>query len=209
MIYKVLCKIQYELQKYTNKRYENKIRQRLKNNNFSIICSNCIGGVIYHRLGKQFLSPTINMWFRQKDFLKFVENLPEYLKEDLTFVETEYIYPVAKLKDLTLYFNHAKTEEEARNNWEKRKQRINYDNLFIIMYDKGDITESDIKKLANIKCKNKVVFSDKEYTDIEYVVTIKPTNRINGDAYLDEDWLGRRTFEKYWDFVKWLNCEER
>lgn len=90
MIYKMLCKIQYELKKYANKRYEMQIRRRLKNDNFSILCSNCIGGVIYHRLGKQFLSPTINMWFCQGEFLKFVENLPEYLKEDLAFVETEY-----------------------------------------------------------------------------------------------------------------------
>lgn len=27
-------------------------RKRLKNDNFTILCSNCIGGVIYHRLGK-------------------------------------------------------------------------------------------------------------------------------------------------------------
>lgn len=115
---------------------------------------------------------------------------------------------MAKIKDITLHFNHAKTEEEARYNWERRKQRINYDNLFIIMYDKGNITESDIRRLEKINCKNKVVFSTKEYTDIKYVVTIKPTNRVNGEAYLDEDWLGRRTFEKKWDFVKWLNGDE-
>lgn len=208
MLYKVLCKIQLEIQKIVNRGYEKRIRKKLKNDNFSILCSTCMGGIIYHRLGKQFLSPTINMWFRQKDFLKFIENLSEYLTEDLVFMETEYSYPVARLKDITLYFNHSKTEKEARVNWERRKKRINYDNLFIIMYDRGDVTESDIRRLENVNCKGKVVFSDKEYCDIEYVVTIVPNDRINGEAYLDKDWLGKRTFEKKWDFVKWLNCEE-
>lgn len=203
---KIIYKIQSIITEYVNSNYEKKIRRRLQNDNFSILCPNCIGGVIYHRLGKQFLSPTINMWFRQKEFLKFVENIQEYIEKNLEFVSSEYTYPVAKLGDIYLYFNHAKTQEEALDNWEKRKNRINYDNLFVIMYDKGDITKDDIRRLETVKCKNKIVLSDKEYSDIEYVLTIRPKKRVNGEAYLDKDWLGMRTFERKWDFVKWLNC---
>ena len=45
-----------------NKFYERTLRTKLKNKDFSIICSNCIGGIIYNRLGQKFLSPTINLW---------------------------------------------------------------------------------------------------------------------------------------------------
>ena len=206
IVQKVCTKAQVELQKKYNRNYEKKIRSCLKNDNFSIICSNCIGGVIYHRLGKKFLSPTINMWFDQGEFLQFVENLPEYIEKELVFVESDYDYPVAKLGNVHLYFNHAKNEEEARNNWEKRKNRINYDNLFIIMYDRG-ITEGDIRRLEKIQCRNKIVLSDKCYSNIDYVLTMCPTERVNGAQFLDKDWLGRRTFEKNWDFVRWLNCK--
>lgn len=199
--------IQIKLQKIYNKKYEKQLRIRLKNDNFSIICSNCIGGVIYHRLGKKFLSPTINMWFHQGEFLKFVENLPKYIEKDLVFVESKYDYPVAKLGDIHLYFNHAKTEEEARHSWENRRNRIDYDNLFIIMYDRDGITEEDIRRLERIECKNKMVLSDMYYPDIDYVLTMKPTERANGAQFLDTDWFGRRTFEKNWDFVEWLNCK--
>ena len=41
---------------------------------FTIISSNCIGGVIYSDLHRKFLSPTINLFFSAKDFLKFVFN---------------------------------------------------------------------------------------------------------------------------------------
>lgn len=106
------------------KKYEKNLRKRLKNDNFTILASNCAAGIIYNRLGKQFLSPTINMWFRQDDFIKFCLNLPYYLSCDLHFVDTEYEYPVAKLDDIHLYFNHSKTNEEALENWNKRKKEL-------------------------------------------------------------------------------------
>lgn len=54
---------------------------------------------------------------------------------------------------------------------------------------------------------NKIVLSDKEYPDIDYVLTIQPNNKVNGQQYLDKDILDKRTFEKHFDFIKWLNCE--
>ena len=186
-----------------------KLRKKLKNDNFSIICSNCIGGIIYNRLGKKFLSPTINLWIRQNDFLKFVLDLKGYISKDLVFIESEYDYPVALLGDIKIHFNHYKTEEDARLNWDKRKNRINYDNLFIIMNNRDNITENDILKLNNVKCKNKIVLANKDYKNIDYVIKIKPNlDKTNGQVFLDKDILGKRTFEKYFDFVKFLNCED-
>ena len=109
--------------------YAGLLRRKLKNKDFTIICSNCIGGIIYNRLGLQFRSPTINMWMHQHDCIRLMKDLREYMNADLEFIDSKYSYPVAKLKDITLYFNHCDTEEEARNDWNRRKQRINYDNL--------------------------------------------------------------------------------
>lgn len=39
-----------------DERISKRFRKRLTNDQFTILSSNCIGGVIYHRLGKQFLS---------------------------------------------------------------------------------------------------------------------------------------------------------
>jgi len=207
MFIRIKNKICITISKFIDGRYEKKLRKKLKNDQFSILCSSCIGGIIYHRLGKQFLSPTINMWIKQKEFLVFVENLDEALEQELVFIETEYDHPVAQIETkggtVNLYFNHAKTEEEAEENWTRRKKRVNRDNVFIIMYDLGDITEEDILRLDRIKCKNKVVLSQNK-RDIPYVVTIKPKNGTN---YLDKDWVGRRTFERKFDYVSWLNVQ--
>ncbi|WP_416388539.1 DUF1919 domain-containing protein [Fusibacillus kribbianus] len=48
-----LDKIQAVLSMLVNNFYESLMRHRLKNHNFSIVCSNCAGGVISHRLGKK------------------------------------------------------------------------------------------------------------------------------------------------------------
>lgn len=77
-------------------RRRKKYRRRLKNKDFTILCSNCIGGEIYNLLGEQFLSPTINMWQDQSDFIKFALNPQYYLEQPLVFIETDEATPVAK-----------------------------------------------------------------------------------------------------------------
>lgn len=98
------------------------MEKKLNNKKFSIVCSTCVGGVIYHDLGMQFLSPTINMFMSNSDFNKFACNLKQYLSMELTFIETDEIFPVAMLGDIRLNFNHHTTPEEAAYDWNRRKQ---------------------------------------------------------------------------------------
>lgn len=187
-----------------NKLYERRIRKKIKNDNFSIICSTCIGGIIYHRLGKQFLSPTIDLWFNQKEFIRFASDLKKYLDAELVFVKGIKDYPVAYLHDVRVFFMHYSSENQAREAWERRKRRINYDNLYIILNDIDGITEEDIIKLRDIKCSNIVVLSNKNHCGLEYVQPILTKGR-----FTDKDKYGIRTYEKQWDYVAWLNSEKK
>ena len=83
------------------------------------------GGVILHELGERFNSPTVNLFFKAEDYLKFLENLDYYLKQALVEVESEKNYPVAKLDDITIYFMHYSSFDEAKTTWQKRVARIN------------------------------------------------------------------------------------
>lgn len=141
------------LQQVTNLIFESACRLRIRNRNFTILCSNCIGGIIYNRLGMQFLSPTINLFIRQYDFIKFIGNPQFYLSQELIFIETEYPFPVGLLGDIRIHFNHSDNEADARLDWERRKKRINWDNLYIIMYDRDGLTREQIYSLSRIRCK--------------------------------------------------------
>lgn len=188
-----------------NALYESILRHRLRNHDFSIICSNCAGGVISHRLGKAFRSPTVNLWMRQRDFLRLAADLKTYMSYELEFVESEYDYPVARLNDVFIYFNHSKSSAEAAADWSRRKARINYENLFLLMYDREDLTLEELREIEKIPCRGKIVFSDKERPELDYVVTMKTTDRPMGAQCMDKNWLGIRSFERQFDFVKWLN----
>ena len=41
-----------------------------KNDDFTLIARDCIGGILYHQLGLKFLTPTINLFLTPKSVLK-------------------------------------------------------------------------------------------------------------------------------------------
>lgn len=83
--------------KMIQRRVDHHFQKNLINDNFTILCPNCIGGCIYHRLGKKFLSPTINMWLLQPDFITFLLHLDDYIDQPLRFIESDESTPVATI----------------------------------------------------------------------------------------------------------------
>lgn len=56
MLFSVSFKIKFlKLKDYVMRRL------RLENSDITILSNNCIGGIIYHKLGLRFKSPTINL----------------------------------------------------------------------------------------------------------------------------------------------------
>lgn len=186
---------------------KHKYKSGIINNNFSIICSNCIGGVISHYAGQQFRSPTVNLWIRQDEFIRMCCNLKYYMSLDLKFVETKYPYPIGKCGDITIHFNHDHSENEAAEKWNRRKKRINYDNLYIIMYNGDGIEKKDLLKLNSIPCKNKIVFSPIQTNyDLSFMFYFKPYGTdslaLRG---MDKDIWGIQRILRFYDFTKFLN----
>ncbi len=105
-------KILYE----SNKVYLKILRRKLKNNNPTIIASDCFGTFMYHNLGLKFNSPTINLYITTYDFHKFVRNLPGFIESDVTEIVGRGMgYPVGKIsyngEEVTLNFMHYKNFE--------------------------------------------------------------------------------------------------
>ena len=68
---------------------------KLKNSDFTIISSNCLGGVISHKLGLKFMSPTVNLFIEPSSFVKFCKNLTYYFEQPLVEKEWSGDYPIA------------------------------------------------------------------------------------------------------------------
>ena len=193
---------------YFDDKYSAELRKRLKTNEFSIICSNCMGGAIYHRLGVQFQSPTVNQFMSDKDFFKFISNFEYYLNEiELTDNGSDGVHPLGLLGDIPVEFTHYKSSQEAIDAWNRRKKRINFDRLYLILFDTidGEISREDILKFGEFKCANRIVLSKNEYPDIEYVHTIPLKENDTNNHYMNKNMIGRRRYEGKWDFVNWIN----
>lgn len=116
------------------------MKTQLGERDFSILSQNCIGGVLYHDMGLQFLSPTVNLYFTAPDFVRFVLNLDHYLDIDPVMAWDE-TYPVGYLEDVKIHFMHYRTCAEARQAWNRRKARINRQKILVLCTDMEEFTE--------------------------------------------------------------------
>ena len=183
------------------------MRKKLKNNP-SIITNHCIGGIISHDLGLKFLSPTVNLKILPYDFIKFIQNLDRYLNADLIEIESEFPYPVAKLEDITIYFVHYKTFEEAVNKWNERKKRIDFNNIRVIMTARDGASYETLKKYNDLPYK-KVFFDDVAHPELESAVHVhRKGGKPLGNVYISDivTITGKRAFELTgFDIIKFLN----
>ena len=183
-------------------------RLRLKNRGFTLFSSNCNGCCMTHDLGLQFRSPFVNLCMNADDYMKFLSQPKAYLDAELTFVSNSgKAYPVGMLKDLTLHFMHDKSEAEAKAAWDRRKQRINWDNLFILMSDKDGCTEEHLKEFDMLPYPNKAVFTHRPMPHIQsavYIPGFEGDGEVgNCDAFVN-GYSGLKYFDSF-DYVKWFN----
>lgn len=148
------------------RKQQNVLIQRLRkkakmSNQVTIISQNCIGGVFYHDMGMQFLSPTINLYFEQPDFVKFVNNLEHYINSQLV-MHWEEEYPVGVLGgDIRIMFMHYNSCSEAKMSWEKRKHRINYGKVLVLCTDRNGFNDEVFEEWKRISYP-KVLFTVQE-----------------------------------------------
>lgn len=127
----------------------------------SIIANLCWGGVTYHTLGMEFLSPFINLYLKEEDYLKLLSNIKYYINCKLKFIRWEYNksykrdFPVCALDDVELYFNHYFSFDEAEKSWHNRCLKINWKNLFVMMYTEN---KDVLERFDRLKFDKKICF---------------------------------------------------
>ncbi len=165
------------------------MKKSIKNKDFSIISNNCWAGRVYQYLDMPYLSPTAGLYFFAPDYVKFVSDLKRYLDTPLRFIapeESKYYEeikkrnqtdkPIGILGDVEIVFLHYKTKEEAEEKWNRRKERVNYDNI-ILKFSRMDLcTENEIAAFDAIPFENKFVLNNR--LPLKY----------KSEVYWDEEW---------------------
>lgn len=195
-----------------------KRKRELKVDMPTVIARDCVAGVIYHDLKQKFMSPTINLYIKPSDFMKFVRNLKEYVSYgSLTeFKEDGISFPVGLLsceglRDVTIYFMHYKTFNEAKEKWHERCKRINFENIVVVFPLINETEDIDLilqefyklpyKKVALLNYKQQGVGNTYQYSEDQFdrrgsenLLSYKKGNKILQWRYLD-----------YFDYVEFIN----
>lgn len=206
-----LDKVEYRVWNVFYNLHNNRRRKGNHNEDFTLFCSMCYGGFIYHELGLKFRTPTINLFIRQKDFLKMISDPYKYMSIELEFEPfgSRYNYPVAMLGDVEIHFNHYKSNEEANDKWVERRKRINWENMYVIMIEREGISYEDIVQFDQLSYyKNKVIFTCQDYPEIKSACFLKCYKKSRGGVQSilrHVPMSGLRVADKYFDYVKFLN----
>ena len=159
----------------------------------------------------KFNSQFVNLFLNANDYIKYLENFDYYNRLDLSFDSSVTVdYPIGKLGDLKINFVHYKTAEEAREKWEERKKRINRDNIFIMFTEQDDCSPELIKRFNDLPFNNKVVFTYREYKDIESAIYCKrfKSNPLGVHMFFEytNNFSSKRKYDMF-SFVSWFNGE--
>lgn len=181
-----------------------KIRKKIKGKKVSIISSDCLGGILYHDMGLEFDSPTINLFFKESDysFLNFCLDIDYYLNKEIV-VKDDINFPKGIIRgddrhqDVNIGFMHYQTAIDAKESWDKRKKRIQKNR--IIFYLKFELDKQDlfyINKIDNIfvitsQKTNPELINDKVHTSKYFSKLDKNDGKIMSFKGL----FGRRNFD--------------
>lgn len=160
--------------------------KKLRHSKLSIISQNCWAGLTCHNFGLPFLTPTINMYTLEKDYLKFLSQLKYYMDIELRFYKNAYDgnvkseYPIMLLGDIYWHMNHYGKVgvEGARQKWEERRLKINWYNLLIMGYTESPEILAEFDELPYAK---KICFVPFE-TDLESGFYLEP-KLVKGRAF--------------------------
>lgn len=149
----------------------------LTSKDFSIISDNCWGGSIYQNYDMEYNTPFVGLFIFSSDYMVMLENLEEYMKQDLTFIalkQSKYVdfiakqegggeYPIGKIGDIEIHFLHYSCNEEAYEKWSRRALRINYENL-IVKYDNGNLSDDCLgERFLALPYERKVYLTNERY----------------------------------------------
>ena len=205
----LFSKFRSAINKLQRKAINQTYQKRLTNQGMSVISANCVGAFILHDLNQPFNSPFVNLYLDPSDFVRYLQNIEFYQAQPLQFIQTEKSYPVGLLDDLKVHFMHYHSEQEAKEKWEARSQRLDFNNLFIMMTDKDGGKGAKYEHLQafdNLPYPNKVVFTHKPYPELESAFYIKGFENENevGDLFTFSGWNGEKYYDQF-DYVSWFN----
>lgn len=151
---------------------------------FCIISNDCWGAEMYKLLNRPFNTPFIGLMIMGPCYIKLLEDPQYYLNLPLKFVEKSKYpemqqsksgskFPLGILGEsgIEIHFLHYESKSEAKEKWERRLSRMDWNNLFL-KYDCGKNygNKELVEKFMNFPFLNKLVFGKENFGNENLIV---------------------------------------
>ena len=177
-----------------------------------ILATNCMGGILYHDTGKPFDSPTINLTISGMDFIKLCNDPEHYMTQYPVLADVSpQGYPIADVGGIRVNGVHYKDIDDFSDKWLRRGARFLEQKdaeILVIASDAQIKTDEEIESFHNLPYR-KVCFTirkDIPYDEFVFVEAFSGMEAM-GDLTRYTGLIGKRIFEKEFDFVKWLSTK--
>ena len=165
----------------------------------SILSNYCWGGLTYHYFHLPMLSPTINLFFTDGGYLHFLENLDSMLEKSPVFLRMDHDdylghdFPVFEVNDVKIFMNHSRNAEEGLDAWNRRKGRLNRENLLVMMATKEP---ESAERFCALPFSKKICFVTFE-TDLPHCMKVDP-GKAPVSRYINDLAIGiRRRYDPW------------
>ena len=172
----------------------------LVNDNFTIISNNCFAGFVYQKFDIQYNTPFVGLFILGPDYIYLLKNFNRLIKEELIFINAnesrykEYLikanrfnkYPIGKLGNkVEIHFLHYKSQQEAKEKWNRRVKRINFNNILFKFSDNDLSNEELIQEFDELPYKNKICFTSKDMKNIKCQIYLK---KYKNEKSVENEW---------------------
>lgn len=169
--------INLRINKFFRLKFSKERKKKINKETFTIISNNCWGGMIYESYSMEKQSPTVGLFLSADDYIKFVSNLKHYLLQELKFIDYNQSknitlliasnvgknVPIGILDDIEIIFLHYKDQKIAKEKWNNRIKRIDYNNIIFKFNDQNGCKKEDVEKFLKLPYKNKLFFTIKNW----------------------------------------------
>jgi uncharacterized protein (DUF1919 family) len=136
--------------------------------------------------------------------------MEHYLNCELEFVphsENHITYPVARLDDITIYFQHYASKEDARAKWERRKKRLNPDSICCLLVERDGCTKDDLIRFSRLPypTASLVHLPIPDVKNTYYIRGFEQDKEVgNSIDFRRNQYFGRRYYDDF-NYVRFIN----
>lgn len=188
-----------------------KRKARLQGKEPTLLCNDCLAGVILSDYNLPCNTPIINCGIKPTDFVKYLENIEHYRSCELIEKNSNKPFPVGELVsplgNIEIEFTHYSSFKEAKMLWKRRTKRMDLTNIYAIldinMYN--PVTENDIARFAALPFPTITITTEELFRHCDgcFFIDLGKKKDEPGVLLKNKDIFGHRFYDAF-DFIGWM-----